>query len=316
MDKDKKIDLPPRKNRTFESVSEFFLGPIIGDGGFAKVRRGTHKISKIKYALKIMHLSTMGLGDLENIEKELEIHASLDSPYIVKLVDFFEENGCVYMVLEMVEQGNLYQHMYKNFPLSQTDALRFWFGALRGIDYLHSQQIYMRDLKSENVLVGKHREVKLCDFGWASRMSDFEYRRLRGGTYIYMSPESLRGELQDLASDMWSLGVLLFELIHYREPYKIGLSSKEQLQFIENSQIKFKEGLDQRIQQLILNLMSHDKQLRPSAKQVLAQEWLREFDPESNNGEHLPGFSGLEALFDSSFWRMFYEFVGNRVAMF
>lgn len=286
MSKQKNFELPPRKNKIFGSVSEFFLGPMIGDGGFAKVRRGTHKISKTKYALKIMQLSTMGLGDLENIEKELQIHSSLDSPFIVKLVDFFQENGFIYMVLEMLEKGNLYQYMYKHFPLPLADAMRFWLGAVRGIQYLHSQQVYMRDLKSENVLVGKNLQVKLCDFGWASRMSDFEYRRLRGGTYIYMSPESLRGELQDLASDMWSLGVLLFELIHYKEPYKIGLSSKEQLQFIQNSEIKFKQNLDERIRQLILDLMNQDKHLRPSTDQVLAQEWLREFDSDSQNGEY------------------------------
>lgn len=275
------ISLPPRTNETFASVSEFFLGPIIGDGGFAKVRRGTHKVSKAKYALKIMRLASMGRGDIENIEKELEIHSKLDSPYVVKLVDFFVEQGFVYMVLEMADKGSLYSYMFKHFPLPQTEALRFWVGAVRGIDYLHSQDIYMRDLKSENVLLDRDLRVKLCDFGWASRMRDVPYRKLRGGTYIYMSPEGLRGELQDLASDLWALGVLLFELLHSTEPYKIGLSSKEQLQIIADSDIRFKDNLDARIKKLIQALMSPDKALRPSTAQILALDWVRDFDPEA-----------------------------------
>jgi serine/threonine protein kinase len=283
----KTIKLPERPNQKFSSISEFNLGPLIGDGGFAKVRRATHKISKIKYAIKIMRLSSMGSGDKENIEKEIEIHSSIDSPHVVKLVDFFEENGMIYMILELMTKGNLYQYMYKQFPLSQKDALKFWRGTVQAIEYLHSLDIYMRDLKSENVLLDESLNVQICDFGWASRMSDIEYRQLQGGTYVYMSPESLRGELQDLSSDIWALGVLLFELIHYHEPYKIGLSSKEQLKIIQENEIIFKTDLDERIKNLILKLMSKQKENRLTAKQILEIEWVkREIDGTKQIGNY------------------------------
>lgn len=280
MNDNKKISLPSRPNPTFSSISEFLLGPVIGDGGFAKVRRVTHRISKAQFAAKIIHLSAMGLGDIENIEKELEIHASLDSPYIVKLIDFFEEAKVVYLIMELVSKGNLYQYMFKRFPLPVADALRFWVGTVRAIDYLHSNAIYMRDIKSENVLIGADLGIKLCDFGWASRMSDFEYRRLQGGTYIYMSPESLRGELQGFESDLWSLGVLLYELIHYREPFKIGRSSKEQLEIIRDSKIEFKEGLDRPIREMVLMLMREKKEERPSVQEILAMDWVQQLGEE------------------------------------
>ena len=271
------INLPPRKNPQFLSISEFLLGPVIGDGAFAKVRRATHQKSKEKYALKIMRLSTMNEGDIENIEKELEIHSSLSSPFIVNLIDYFQEGGMVYMVLEMISKGNLYQYMYKHIPLSIDQVLKFWTGAVQGIEYLHLNDIYMRDIKPENILIDKDLNIKLCDFGWASRMNDEEYRKLQGGTYIYMSPESLRGELQDQASDMWSLGVLLFELLHYKEPYKIGLSSDEQLNFIQNQEIKFKENLAENIKNIILELMHINKERRPMTKEILKKPWIKKY---------------------------------------
>ena len=90
MEHTRKIKLPLRSVKLFNSISEFSLGPVIGDGGFAKVRRAIHKKSKTTYALKIMRLSEMSNGDLENIEKEIEIHTTLNSNYVVDLLDFLK----------------------------------------------------------------------------------------------------------------------------------------------------------------------------------------------------------------------------------
>lgn len=286
-----KIKLPERKSVQFESVSEFEMGPMIGDGGFAKVYRVTHKASQIEYALKVMELSTMNEKDLENIEKELEIHSSLDFPLIVKLEDFFKENEKIFVVLEMASNGNLYKYMFKQYQLPLPRVLQFWKGTVRAIQYLHANEIYMRDLKPENILIDKDLKIKLCDFGWASRMSDEQYRSLPGGTYIYMSPENLRGELQGFASDMWSLGVLLYELIHYHEPFKIGLSAEEQLSFIRDKEIRMKKDLPEHVKSLILELIEWDESKRPTADQVLGRPWLAEIaDEQQVSGEDLRPF--------------------------
>ena len=274
--KNVEIKLPERKEIKFKSISEFEIGVMMGDGGFARVYKATHKTTLDKYALKIINTQTLSSGDVENIEKELEIHASLTSPFVINLVDFFQEKDKMYLVLEIASNGNLYKYMYKHFQLPLAKALTFWKGAVQGIQYLHSLNIYMRDIKPENILIDEDLNVKLCDFGWASRMSDEEYRKLKGGTYIYMSPENLRGELQGLESDMWSLGVLLYELTHYHEPFQIGLTAEEQLGFIKKGHIIFKEGLQGNVKEVILNLMNEDKSKRFTVTEVLDLEWIRE----------------------------------------
>ena len=84
---------------------------------------------------------------------------------------------------------------------------------------MHNKGFIMRDLKPENLLLDSKMNIKLCDFGWAAHMNDEEYRKLKSGTYAYMSPESLKGELQGKQSDIWSLGILLYELNYKKEPF-------------------------------------------------------------------------------------------------
>jgi serine/threonine protein kinase len=292
--KNPEIKLPERKEIKFKSISEFEIGPMLGDGGFAKVYKATHKTTLKQYALKIIKTQTLSTGDIENIQKEIEIHSSLDSPFVINLVDFFQEKENIYLILEIASNGNLYKYMYKHFKLPLTKALQFWKGVVQGIQYLHSLQIYMRDIKPENILIDENLNIKLCDFGWASKMSDIEYRKLKGGTYIYMSPENLKGELQGLESDMWSLGVLLYELVHYHEPFKIGLSSEEQLRFIKEGQVIFNEDIPENVKEIILNLLNEDKSKRLTVDEILEKEWVKGLKKEIE----IKGIINLEFNFD------------------
>ena len=267
------LDLPERPNK-FQSVSEFRLESKIGEGSYAKVYRALHVPSQKFYAIKMINLSSMSKGDLENIQKELQIHSSIDSPSVVRLFDFFIESGKLHMVLELALNGNLYLYMYQHFQLPLATALDFWLQVLRAIGHLHSKFIYMRDLKPENVLVDEELRVKLCDFGWASRLEDIEYRRLSGGTYIYMSPENLKGELQGLKSDVWSLGVLLYELTHYREPFCIGISAEEQLEYIMSGKLEYKEDFNEDVRELIETMLEIDPERRPSVEDLQASSLL------------------------------------------
>ena len=275
MNSPRTINLPRRRTTKFNSISEFVLGSIIGDGGFAKVRKAIHINSGEKFAIKVIRLVTLGIDDVENVEKELEIHKSLDSKYIIKLVDYFLEAEVVYLVLELASKGNLFKFLNRNFPMKEDLIMKFWSQTVRAIDHLHNNQIFMRDLKPENVLLDENLDVKLCDFGWACRLSDMEYRKLKGGTYIYMSPESLKGEIQGLESDMWSLGVLLYELFHNREPFKLGVNASEQLQYVKRGVSTYTSRLPKGYKEMIESLLSVEQMKRPTTGQVLKSELVR-----------------------------------------
>ena len=280
------IVLPIRKAPQFESIKEFMIGSMLGDGGFAKVKNSIHIDSGKKYAMKMILISSLGVEDIENIQKEIEIHQSLKSKYIIDLIDYFQEDGYIYMVLEIAKNGNLYDYLNKNLFLDESILKNFWIQTLRSIDYLHSENIFMRDLKPENVLLDINLNIKLCDFGWACRLDDTEYRKLRGGTYIYMSPESLRGEIQGLSSDIWSLGVLLYEIFHNHEPFSIGLTAEEQLNYVLNNEIIYKRGINTEIVDMVRVLLNPDQALRPSTLEILKMDFITKNNDNDLNVNH------------------------------
>ena len=252
------IKLPSRPNPQFNSIKEFSLGEELGEGAIASVFLATHTPSGKKYAVKDVEISTLSEQDFENVEKELEIHSTLDHPYIIKMLDFFKENGHVYIVLNLAQNGNLFKFLTKNNPLNPEDIGKFWTQTAKAIQYLHSKQILMRDLKPENLLLDENMNIKVCDFGWATRMNDLEYKKLKGGTFAYMSPETLEGKDQGFKSDVWSLGILLFELYHNREPFTPGDNCEEQLYFLKIGRVVYKMGLDRIVSNLIEKLLEKD----------------------------------------------------------
>jgi serine/threonine protein kinase len=294
------INIPPRPNPVFNNISEFTLGEELGEGAIASVFYATHNASGNKYAIKDVDISSLSEQDFENVEKELEIHSKLQHPYIIKLVDFFKENSHVYIVLEYAENGNLFKYLTKNNPLDANEIGRFWTQTVKAIEHLHSRQILMRDLKPENLLLDKDMNIKVCDFGWATRMDDLEYKKLKGGTFAYMSPETLEGREQGTASDIWSLGILLFELHHNREPFTPGDSCEEQLYFLKIGRIVYKMGLDMVVSNIIEKLLKKEFEKRITIEKIFEDPYTKPFLAQLQNTPTPKPSSSMQKLVPST----------------
>ena len=128
------------------------------------------------------------------------------------------ENNFIYMVLEYAKNGNLYSHIFKKKKIEEKEALKYFKQAAEAVHYLHSQHIFHRDIKPENILLDSNFNFKLCDFGWCSE-EFVGQRKTFCGTFEYMAPEILFKKPYDYRIDIWSLGVLLFELTHGSAPF-------------------------------------------------------------------------------------------------
>lgn len=136
------------------------------------------------------------------------------------------------------------------------------------MEYIHSRNIAHRDIKPENILLDEDFNIKLCDFGWASEMDSQKPRFSVCGTFEYMPPEVAHQDSHTIAADMWSLGILLYEMLHGHAPFKA--SSLDEIRAkIKNQQIRIIANFQKETKDLIKLLLRQDSKMRLTSRQVL-----------------------------------------------
>lgn len=261
------IKLPPQNPQLFTKQSQFIFQKQIGEGAFARVFACIEISSNQAFALKIIDLNKLLPNDIENIETEIAIHSQMHNDYIIRLHGFFQEDSSVCLVTELLSKGNLFCSMHRRWP-DEYEVKKIFRQVCLGMAYLHRKNVIMRDLKPENLLLTDSKNVKMCDFGWAAYVADNAYCRLSAGTLTYMSPECLRNEKQDLASDIWTLGIFLYELTHCREPFP-GKTKNEMIDLLKMPKMVLKNTLKKEEINLILKLLELDAKKRPTIEQIL-----------------------------------------------
>ena len=207
--------------KNFSKVYDGFIPVELGTGAFARVYLVTHNITRKKFALKVInkHKLIQTYGNCQLIENEIEIHSKLNHPNIIRLYNVSETEEEINILLEYAENGNLYSLIKKENGLSENRAFNYFIQIVNAVYFLHQNNIIHRDIKPENILIGENDKVKLCDFGWAKELT-LNNRSTFCGTVEYMAPEIVGSELYDCSVDVWSLGILLYELLMGHSPFK------------------------------------------------------------------------------------------------
>ena len=269
------IQVPPRHNPKYDSICQFSVIKQIGEGGFSTVYLAMDRRTQVKYAIKRITLARLTPRDYENVEKEILIHSQLSHGNVIDLVDYFVERGFVYLIMEYCPKGNLFFYLREKKELTENEIRKIIRQTAEGLKYIHSKGFIIRDLKPENILLDNNLNVKICDFGWAADLSDHKYCSVRAGTFIYMSPESLVHRPQNEKSDIWCLGVLLYELFFNMEPFN-GKTSEEQMELIISKSLDFSERRASKdIKQLINEILVFEPHKRPSLDAILNSKFLK-----------------------------------------
>ncbi len=154
----------------------------------------------------------------------------------------------------------------------------------RAVEFMHSKNLVHRDIKPENILMSEDLEPKLCDFGWSIELNKNESRQTFCGTYEYMAPEIFETQNYNSAVDVWSLGVLLYELIHGKSPF-FGSSVFNIFKNIIKKQITFKEAIDPQAKALIRKILRINPMERPSVAEILAHPYVTGVSEQSCEAE-------------------------------
>ena len=204
-------------------VGEYRLIDFLGEGGMGEVYRAVH--SKLGRVAAIKVLNAAGQrerGFVERFFNEARIQESLHHPNIAAVYDFTEVQGQPCIVMEYVDGDTLCDRVRPYGPLPTAEALRIFSAVVDAIYYVHSHGVIHRDIKSNNIKIGTSGQVKLLDFGIAKGDASPGLTQTGSvvGTLEYLSPEQLSLGHSDQRSDIWALGVLLYEMMTGHVPFE------------------------------------------------------------------------------------------------
>ncbi|KAI4807936.1 hypothetical protein KUCAC02_027708 [Chaenocephalus aceratus] len=201
-------------SQSAQYVGPYRLEKTLGKGQTGLVKLGVHCITGQKVAVKIVNREKLSESVLMKVEREIAILKLIEHPHVLKLHDVYENNKYLYLVLEHVSGGELFDYLVKKGRLTPKEARKFFRQIISALDFCHSHSICHRDLKPENLLLDEKNNIRIADFGMASLQVGDSLLETSCGSPHYACPEVIRGEKYDgRRADVWSCGVILFALL-------------------------------------------------------------------------------------------------------
>ena len=272
--------LSPTVNAGLEpesKITDFEKDKEIGKGGFGLVWKVTHKKTQKVYCIKVIEKSGIIQQKLVNqMNREIEIMYILNHPHCLRLKNHFEDDQNFYLVMPLAHKGQLYRVLRKFKKFDERTAAQILRETISALQYLHSFKppIIHRDIKPENLLLNNGGRVLLADFGW-SNFSDGDVRKTFCGTPEYIAPEMLLKKGHDTRVDIWSIGVLMFELLAGYSPF-VAKNNQDLYQNIRRLKIQWPKDMPPLAKNLIGKILKLNPLDRPSLQDILDHQWFKQ----------------------------------------
>jgi len=250
---------------------------VLGQGYFAVVKVATTKTG-VKRRVAVKFVKKNLVEKAENLKTETSLLQRVDHPNIVKLLDICDTKETLFIVMELMEGGELYEEIVKRKSFTEKDAGYIMGQLFSALDYLHKNDIVHRDLKLENLLLTKKDalEIKLADFG-LSKVYTGEAMQTACGTPYYVAPEILIGDGYNKKIDTWAAGVLLYVLLSGRLPFS-GETDVDLFRAIIEGELVWKkpqfDSVSAEAKDLIQKLITKDVDARFDAEQALKHPFI------------------------------------------
>lgn len=246
---------------------------VLGRGTFGTVKLARHRQTGEKFAFKMVDKQAADW----KLMREIELHRSIEHPHVVRLHEMFDRSDAIYMLLELVPNGDLFDYIVRQSRLPESDARRVFQQIISGIDHCHVNMIVHRDIKPENILMSTGYNVKIADFGFAARMKPGEHLKTSCGSPNYAAPELFyRGcTYRGPEVDIWSCGVVLYAMLCGELPFdEPGLP--ELIRKIKLGSYKIPGCVYGGAKDMIQHILNVDPSLRASMSEIWAHPWFTE----------------------------------------
>lgn len=275
--------------RTIPKFGPYLLLQTLGEGEFGKVKLGLHSQWGEEVAVKLIRRGNVDTAvRMSKVEREIEVLRTLKHPNIVRLYDVIETDKYIGIIIEYASGGELFDHILAHRYLRERDAAKLFSQLISGVWYIHQKKIVHRDLKLENLLLDRHRNVIITDFGFANR---FEHRsddlmQTSCGSPCYAAPELVisEGLYVGSAVDIWSCGVILYAMLAGYLPFDDDPANPDGdninllYKYIVNTPLSFPDYVSQEARSLLALMLVPDPIYRASLDQVMAHPWLAAYN--------------------------------------
>ncbi|XP_014262523.1 5'-AMP-activated protein kinase catalytic subunit alpha-2 [Cimex lectularius] len=257
-------------------IGHYILGQTLGVGTFGKVKIGEHQLTKHKVAVKILNRQKIkSLDVVGKIRREIQNLKLFRHPHIIKLYQVISTPTDIFMIMEYVSGGELFDYIVKHGKLKEYEARRFFQQIISGVDYCHRHMIVHRDLKPENLLLDHNLHVKIADFGLSNMMMDGEFLRTSCGSPNYAAPEVISGKLYAGPEvDIWSCGVILYALLCGTLPFD-DEHVPTLFRKIKSGIFPIPDHLNKSVVNLLCHMLQIDPMKRATIEDIKKHDWFQ-----------------------------------------
>jgi len=259
-------------------IRKYIKGRLLGKGGFAKCYEFINQETEHSSAAKIIPKKSLVKSRAkQKLISEIKIHKSLHHPNIVAFEHYFEDSENVYLLIEICLNQTLNELLKRRKKLTELEVQCYAIQIIKALKYLHTHRVIHRDLKLGNLFISDKMEIKVGDFGLATKLEfDGERKRTVCGTPNYIAPEILEGKTgHSYEVDIWSLGVIMYTLIIGKPPFETN-NVKETYKRIKIGNYSFPEHavISEPAKDLIQSILVLDPHKRPKLEEILAHDFF------------------------------------------
>eukprot|EP00250_Pteridium_aquilinum_P008718 c18157_g1_i2 orf=830-2152(+) len=286
-------------------VGKYELGRTIGEGSFAKVKYSKNVETGEKVAIKILDKEKILKHQMvEQIKREISTMRIIKHPNVVQLFEVLASKTKVYLVLEFVNGGELFDKIVHRGKLKEDEARSYFQQLINAVDFCHSRGVYHRDLKPENLLLDSEGNLKVSDFGLSALSQQVRADGLLHtacGTPNYVAPEVINDKgYSGATADLWSCGVILYVLmagyLPFDEQNLVTLYKK-----IYKADFKCPPWFSSGARKLILRILDPNPDTRITIPEILENDWFRKgYQPAQFHEEEASSLEDVVAVFNDS----------------
>ncbi|CAF3308218.1 unnamed protein product [Rotaria sp. Silwood2] len=276
---------PQRATLKHGSIYDYYdILEEIGRGAFGVVHRCIEKATGKTYAAKF--IPTLTPADKATVRSEIEVMSELNHPKLLHLHDAFEEDVEMAMVTEFVAGGELFDRIADpNYKMTEAEAIKYMRQICQGLQHMHENNIVHLDLKPENIMceTKTSTNVKICDFGLATKLDPNEVVKVSAATVEFAAPEIVEHDAVGFYTDMWAAGVLTYVILSGLSPFG-GQDDNETMDNIRKCNLRFPNevfgGISEEGKDFMQKLLLKNRNARMTIHEALDHPWLREDRPE------------------------------------